>query len=763
MKIQELAIIFIIIILPISLLLSEFTQLQIKTINTQSIYDAKLTAATYDAIKAFQLNATNSSHSDMKNPEMRDIEASVAAFRNSIMSAFELNGYTKTDINNYIPALIYTLYDGFYIYSPYKNTHDETGNLKTGELESIYGLKPYISYSCRYIKGNIDVVITYALDNYITVRGTIDGKYVNKSGYLIDGITKSGDDTNYTITYNGITIESEHLKENVLNETYSYAKINGQKYYLMENYLDGNTDCIVYIDNGTPKIQAKEGEAEFIVKRNQIQNNISAKQYYKEAKEFTEWLKSNLKSLTYGDAIDEVINEDENDAIPDGSTSLINIWSGDTRQIFVDSSHNIENELSSFNQHRLAVIRHKIETNLAIAIANYNSYSGIAATNQFEMPELKEDEWENITNKISLISFLQGLPMGGKKYNGYSIVTNSESEKVVLEENIYLLGEMNNYHRIGDMDLEGTTPSINVDAGSYEGSADGKGKVVSAGRLNLDFERNTFIDEIKTFYYYPLKSFNASYNSIVMQNNVTTYDDIYEYVNNQSKELKTAFYTALGRERYSLYKPETDRLDKYNILVVGYTPENRVQGYKTKIQNIANELNKDEGINAAFMFSSNFEKAIDYAVEQKHNYNMIIFDTYVWWEDKVSNSEKLAEIANATNLITISNDAVKLDTIMESSTSSNGVTKNVIAKMTEDGKKRLGDIANTYSLNDTQAVIKFKDNVKVFMTGEYTGGVIGDLVGCYEGENYKWIHSQASLNSDNMKILKPLINYILNN
>ena len=48
------------------------------------------------------------------------------------MSTFSLNGYSDEELNSYIPALVYTLYDGFYIYSPYKNDnyrYDEAGNL----------------------------------------------------------------------------------------------------------------------------------------------------------------------------------------------------------------------------------------------------------------------------------------------------------------------------------------------------------------------------------------------------------------------------------------------------------------------------------------------------------------------------------------------------------------------------------------------------------------------------------------------------------
>ena len=199
MRVQDLAIIFIIIILPISLVLGIYTQYQIQTINTQTLYDTKLTSATYDAIRAFQINTANNKVSDISTSKIRDLEASVATFRNSIMSTFSLNGYSEDDLNSYIPALVYTLYDGFYIYSPYENI-----NYKDDNKTKLYGLKPYITYSCRYVKGNVDVVITYALDNHITVQGMIGDEYVNKDGYLIDNIDYNPDTGN--VTYNGVDI-----------------------------------------------------------------------------------------------------------------------------------------------------------------------------------------------------------------------------------------------------------------------------------------------------------------------------------------------------------------------------------------------------------------------------------------------------------------------------------------------------------------------------------------------------------------------------
>lgn len=175
MKLQGLAVIAIIIILPMTIILSSYSQSQIKTLQLQTQYDSKLQNATYDAIKAFQLNMSNSSTSDLANSKMRDIKASVNTFYNSLASHFNMVGYGKDVLQNYVPAIVYTLYDGYYIYSAYDNTLDAED--KFDENASIYGLKPYIYYSCRYKPNdNSDFVITYSLDSYITIQGIIDRK-----------------------------------------------------------------------------------------------------------------------------------------------------------------------------------------------------------------------------------------------------------------------------------------------------------------------------------------------------------------------------------------------------------------------------------------------------------------------------------------------------------------------------------------------------------------------------------------------------------
>ena len=194
MKLQHLAVIFVIIIIPISLVLSMYINNQIKTINYQSDYTSKLLDSTYDGIKAFQLNTANNSYSSIGNSKIRDIEAAINTFYASLATNFGSSGYTKEDLQHYTPALVFNLYDGYYIYSNNYNT--QTDNYE-------YGLKPFIYYSCRYKSGSsFDFVVNYTLDNTITVIGTVRGNYVTKTGHLIT-------------TEDSISPEREILTENL--------------------------------------------------------------------------------------------------------------------------------------------------------------------------------------------------------------------------------------------------------------------------------------------------------------------------------------------------------------------------------------------------------------------------------------------------------------------------------------------------------------------------------------------------------------------
>ncbi len=570
MKIQALAVISIIIILPMTILLNSYTANQMKTLDLQVSYDSKLMSATQDAIRAFQLNMSNSSTSDLANSKMRDIEASINTFYNSLGSNFNMAGYGENVLQNYVPAVVYTLYDGYYIYSAYNNTLDKddtlAANAKYKDTEKIYGLKPYIYYSCRYKRDNsFDIVITYSLDSYITIQGTIKSGdnpnlAVNKSGYLLSGVDKY----NGQYRYNKIKIEEETGLKQYVYEPKVYdgeyvvsegtnlfgsiinlpcRKVNGVKYY------EGNNSVFAIINDN--KIDQNTSD----VAPNTIEKNTNAKNYYKEAYEFKEWIKNNLKNfnISSDDAVDEKGNKLEG-IFPQKRFIFNELFNDD------DNKKDIEDEDSEFNVHKTEVIKYVIEKNLKTAISNYNTYS--TAGVNFSMPKLSDSEWEQITKNISMVSFLQGLTIGGKIYNGYSIVQNSINDDYVSEDSIYI-SDKNMYYKVNDESL----------------FKDGSISNFAVGFVNTDFERKTSlasyknetdgIDISKNIYYYPRKEL-ASYSSIIEPGKS---ENPLKFLKNKLKDepdkyskLAEVYYTALGRERYGMYRVNNEYTKIQEIL-----------------------------------------------------------------------------------------------------------------------------------------------------------------------------------------------------
>ncbi len=194
-KIQNFAVVFIVIIMPIALVLSVYTGNLIDVANRQASYDSILLNSTFDAVRAYQMNTINNDYEAVTNSKVRDINSSINSFFNSLAFGLSSSGLTKTELTDYIPALLYTLYDGYYVYGTYDNIVNTNGGVSFNESSNVsnkqYGLKPYIYYSCEYSDGeNYDLIINYTLDNYITVTGTYKEnniqQYISKSGYYIN-------------------------------------------------------------------------------------------------------------------------------------------------------------------------------------------------------------------------------------------------------------------------------------------------------------------------------------------------------------------------------------------------------------------------------------------------------------------------------------------------------------------------------------------------------------------------------------------------
>lgn len=533
MKIQNLAIIFIIIILPISLVLSSYMQGRVTTLKNQLNYDTKLYNATYDAVKAFQINTLNSDTSNQANSKMRDLQAAVNSFFNSMQTNFSMNGYSKDILQTHVPALVFTLYDGYYIYSPFNNTLDQEtkDKLKTGTAKEgyTYDLKPYVYYSCRYKGSGYDVVITYSLDSYITIQGIVDNTHWDEKGYLLSGVNKNGDN----ISYRGVQIDTETgLKENVIIDgqvqNLEYRKVNGVKYYL-------KGDKVYTVTNGKAELQT-ERNASF------VRENTNAKDYYTQAYDLKDKiLNSSLSSLKASDAVDE--NGNSITIQPGGqSSSVKNDTSFYEYNIFgelqnSDDKIQTEDKNSDFNAHKMQVIKRSVIRNLSMAISDFNGYSG--TTDVFKMPRLSDEDWDKLTGNIGMISFLQGLNVGGKEYNGYSIITNNKNKEFVAEDSIYIEQETT-YHKATDTDLT---------------SRDGL-----VGYFNIDYERRTgelIQGNSQVTGYYNPRSALGCYQSIVRQENVAT-GELKDWLNQTGNiNLKKAYYTALGRERCSMYRVQS--------------------------------------------------------------------------------------------------------------------------------------------------------------------------------------------------------------
>ena len=539
MKIQSLAVIFIIIVLPISMVLTTFVQSQVQTIQLQISYDTKLDNATYDALKAFQLNTINSGTSDETNSKLRDIEASVNAFFTSIASHFNITGYTQEDLQNYVPALVYTMYDGYYIYSKNTNTltdKDYAPGTTYQDGEQIYSLKPYVPYSCRYIKDDIDVVINYSLDNYITVQGTANGNAINLSGYVmspenITNVNKSEYFYNF-VTYKGIQISGENILQEYIGaggdaDLYYFIKVNGSKYYKKDRDSTNSWVTFVNKDQYGSQPQFQVGVTDY-----------SAPEYFGRSKEFMEQLNHyGILELTEGDAYDTSGTEKLVDAQNESD------WDSDltfdsSMTIFApnanDDDGTLENTNSNFNQHRLKIIRYSIERNLSAAIANYNYHDG-GITYDFRMPKLQEDEWDKILNHISIISFMQGLPIGGKIYNGYSIITNTKNKELVTEDSIYIIGGNDIVDNLANVANTNTARFYNVRSKDFISNTNSV--TPTLGVLNIDFEPITQVlagGTQETFFRRPQL---ADYGSVVTQTNLD-YDeteDIYQYLDRVSQ------------------------------------------------------------------------------------------------------------------------------------------------------------------------------------------------------------------------------------
>ena len=399
MKLQNLTVIFSIIVIPITLILSAYIQTQIDTASLQQYYDTKLLDATHDAVAAFQLNTLNNEFSTNSDSMRRDIKAAINTFSNSLSNSMGYGTNLRNTILAHVPAMIFTLYDGYYIYAPDFN----------GKNDYEHMLKPYIYYSAKYVSGSSYVVVSYSLDNFITVYGYIQGKgYVYNSGYLID--TARAETIANQITKYRADSTSTGIIDTTIPET-----------------------IVEYNENGERKEKV----------------DYTAKEYYQKAYEFSVWLEDmgiyNIVVPSNAVRSDGLYYKDVYSSIYDSNNE----------RVLKFTEYNAENiKTSSFNQHKQDIMKLSIQENLNSAINSYSQHSQALNTiANFTMPELTDKDWEKILTNVNMITFMQGIQVGTETYNDYAIITSTNNKQYVSPSALFFTDGSGNYHRINCPEL----------------------------------------------------------------------------------------------------------------------------------------------------------------------------------------------------------------------------------------------------------------------------------------------------------------------
>lgn len=601
MKLSNLSVIFVIVMIPIILVLSYYISMQVDTINMQTSYNSKLLDATKEAIEAFEINTVewNEAYSPTADSKRRDVLASINTFTTSFANSLGVGGTNKENLLTYVPAIAFTLYDGYYIYSPAETAEvikDSNGvavtmserllyikqddgnnilqgyggkieedsgrilyqvedgspsdgtyngqpftlNLNNAKKTNSHILKPFSSYSKRYAHGDTDIIVNYTLDNYITIYGTVNGNYVVQSGYLID--TGNIPETKKESLTEKISWKDKG-EDTYKTGTYTYVYTeNNTKVYFMN-------DKPYTIDSNGIRTALEATKTGVVYKKLSITSK-NGKNYYEIYQALTNsnddrnivagsWYTDKNGTLYEGNNPGIDIKEDTSAINYYVEAKVFSDWvRTELRDITeISSDDNPESEDSVFNMNKREVIKQVLISDLNQAITAYSRNS----EGEYQLPVLTERDWDQILRNVSITTFVQGIPIGMKTYNNYAVATSTANKEYVNPDEIYLNGSDSYYHLPGCSRLEGE----NI-----------------IGYRNVDYKLKSYNDNNN-------HSIDDDYTKYYYKHNITTNDnsddttrqecyyclvqrDLFEKStgDNYAKQ-ETTYKIALGRERYN--------------------------------------------------------------------------------------------------------------------------------------------------------------------------------------------------------------------
>ena len=234
---------------------------------------------------------------------------------------------------------------------------------------------------------------------------------------------------------------------------------------------------------------------------------------------------------------------------------------------------------STFNNHRLAVIRKSMESALNTAITDYSA----ATSYDYQLPVMTDNDWYSILNNVSMVTFLEGISIGYRLYNNYAIITNNVNKEVVTTRNIYIVAtDLNGnkeYHQPGCKELfegieDGSLTLDNTRAIAYPISSFQRQTI----RVGEDSSNDQFYylqdtgetGKTLTGCYNCIVGGTANYNidDIIEGNDLIDFENSIEGGGNNTpsytisdavyQRIRTVYLTALARERYDIYKTNFD-------------------------------------------------------------------------------------------------------------------------------------------------------------------------------------------------------------
>lgn len=354
MKLSHFCVIFLIIILPFSIIcrnnVNEYFMVQKDEVRLNNVIDI----ATQDALDT--LVELNDEFQMLYFNQRFDItqslvEESVKSFFQTLAVNFNMpyiQRKTENYFSTYIPAIVVVAYDGFFVYSVDDN----------GGSNFSYRVSPKIPYS--YEDPDTGAIINFTLGNYIKI-------YTRNK--LFEG----------------------ELTDNYYSESLA-------KYQQYEEGFAGYTQDQIL---------------DFIP---EITNDMSVMIA----------------------AINETSKNGSVNYIP--SYLIAPSGEGDGAPLKQDYEKNGTKVASAFHQKRREVIIHLIEEVLQQEINEHQTYARTKGSiYNFMLPEIADEDWTNSINDISVMSFIQGMPIGvNSYYNNYAL----GGSRIVETDYIYATSDM---------------------------------------------------------------------------------------------------------------------------------------------------------------------------------------------------------------------------------------------------------------------------------------------------------------------------------